>query len=671
MFWNKYCSQYNHKNPYSALYCSQCSERLAAVRCQCGSDIAAGGAVCSRCGRDAEGHKAADMGKVGGTRAEAGRYWARDVDEIATLLESSDLVQEYFAKGIEIELGTEGLLLQDGAYIGTLRPGRHDLKTLGDKLRLFQAEKHTKVVLFDAFDVTLAWKAGPYPSKDPQDVSAKVETIIRIKDPAAFFTNVMKGRSRVTREDMQALFDAPLRDVLRDAIRNATYDELRDSAEKKAAVEAALIGRVESTLRSYGVSLAVFRLLQFECPFFDEKLAKILIERRGEIATNNAVYDLDLEVRWRDQVKRAKDDVALEDAGGRVGLEGQRLGQDREIVDFTQRADHLAKRLPFLRRLLEGDNLDRMAKLTSEEDWAKFRKDVDKDQLLREHEWTMLRGELSSKEAEDTEKRKHAYAILQSTHKFDLEQLELLNERRLTESASGVSDANRAEVEKQVRHDLSLKEQAHQAELKHAREVFDDEVRKRTENLAHTKDVREMQLASIDRLKRMKQWEQDQIANREIMVVREKTAVETSSRLQIMEMETRRMQMFASSGLTQEQMLTLVASGNADVLGTIASNRNQVEAAVAAARMEEMQRRLEDAKSDKKEWQDAGRRQLEETSRTAQVVGSSKPMVIGPGGVIHGGGSGSGVAPYFCEKHQMRHDGVLCPMCKLEGGAGA
>jgi hypothetical protein len=642
MFWSRTCPQCDTKNSPSSVYCGACGARLAAIRCGCGADIPAQARVCPRCGRDAEGHEAPDMGRKGSTRPEAGTFWAREKGDVVTRLEPSDLVGT-LQKGVELELGTEALLLQDGQYIGTLKAGRHTLEGIKNKLTFWAPEKHHVLYLYDAYDLLVSLKMGPFKSSDPFDVRVSLEAVLRLEDPAAFLVNVMKGLTRYTSKDIEAYVAAPLENSLRDSLASVRYGELDRSPEARQRVEQKLVSRLEQALRNTGLSLLHFRLLRFDCPFYDEKLggkrlafAEQMEGIRLDHAQEDVLYDEALQRKFK-EVEHRMDSLGLRVVTGKVEVEEQRAeakiaeekesaALDHEAVEqgldlrsLSQRAEHSEKRVDLIKRLLQGDNLARMAQLTSEVEWERFRQSADRERLLRDAEWDRIKAEIGAQQATEEMKRRQAQAVLEAMQRAELDEMMLLQQYRLraleAEKDGAVGGLLRKNEAEQLDHEIGQKRKVLGAELQKAQLLFEQELEQRrriaelseaiqrgtwTNQLEKAKAAMELEQAREDMEVRRAQWAKDQEAQREILVRRETAAIDLKARVDLleaesrarrllMEEETRRktavlqaMNELIRSGATPDQLVAAASEGNATVLLKLAESLHVGEGTLQA-----------------------------------------------------------------------------------------
>lgn len=642
MFWSKNCPQCDTKNGAANLYCTACGARLATIRCGCGADIPAQARVCPRCGRDAEGHETPDMGRKGSTRPEAGTFWAREMGDVATRLEPSDLAG-IFQKGVELELGTEALLLQDGQYIGTLKPGRHTLQGIKDKLKFWVPEKHHVLYLFDAYDVLASLKMGPFKSSDPFDVRVSLEAVLRLEDPAAFLVNVMKGLTRYTSKDIEAYVAAPLENGLRDSLASIRYGELDRSHDARQRVEEKLVSRLEQALRNTGLSLLHFRLLRFDCPFYDEKLggkrsafAEQMEGIRLDHAQEDILYDEALRRKFK-EVEHRMDTLGLRVATGKVEVDEQRaeakiteekdgaaldhdaVEQGLDLRGLGQRADHSEKRVDLFKRLLQGDNLARMAQLTSEVEWERFRHSADREKLLRDTEWDRIKAEIGAQQATEELKRRQAQAVLEAMQNSELEELMLIQQYRLraleAEKDGSVGGLLRKNESDQLAHEIGQKRKVLDAELQKSQQLFDQELGQRqkiealneaikrgewTNQMEKAKATLELKNLNLEIENRNEQWAEDQKAQRAIFLKRETSAIdlkdrvglmeaETHSKRVLMEEETQRktamlqaMNDLVRSGATPDQLVAAASEGNATVLLKLAESLHMEGGALQA-----------------------------------------------------------------------------------------
>jgi ribosomal protein L40E len=762
----KVCPQCDARNDASAIYCKECSARVGPILCECGATVPASAKFCKKCRRDGSGQEAPSTVEVKGwQKADGSVSWPREEDAIVQRQEAAELLG-ILKKGLIIEEGTVALLMQDGAYIGSLGPGRHLVESLKGKLSpKCQFEKRTTYYLYDPYDLLASWKAGPFTSKGFNKWSCGIECVVRLEDPSPFLHNVMKGKPQFKQEDLEAFVEAPVQDALQAVIAGLDDDEIArfDGLSK---IEAVLLERLQKALRDSGFIVKNFRLLRLTSPFLDQQTEKKVTytqrisdkrldfdhkigekkldneqgltekgvdydhrvaERKLDSGYGDAFYDLDLADRFKgvrhlgddNAVRREEQAAKLEGVKGDLdaGLKYQevvqegalgkaRLDKSFDLESLKVAADLAQQRLPALDFLLKGQNLDKMARLRTDDEWEAFRQEVDKGRAIRDDEWQRLRSALAARQVEEGLKRDHAQSILREMQRAELDELEVVNKYRQRaiemEKDGTLSEKVRDEETKQLRHELEQ------------RQKVEDDTRKRreaefTQSLSEQERMAELQrqkqLGQLDPMKALKeieQWEEDKEFERaerrkdmESDRERQRVLLDSKVRIDTMEAETastvRRQQsadatrleearikaslplQLAQLGLSPLQIVGLMSNSDPSVLAKLAETAAGQDAQPKILEMyERMLKQQGDSKEELKSamqgHQASDDEKFRQVIQTQQVMANAGAQRQSPPVTVVQNVD-SQPAFGWCEKHCLRFNAARgCPACASDQG---
>jgi len=458
-----------------------------------------------------------EMARRGPHRKDAGIRWVRNDHQVAARITPSDL-KGLLRSGLEIQPGTRALLFIGGRYIGTLAPGLHTIESLTKKLK-FTTEGEPVAIVIDDGELGLEFELDQLHSADHHEARLFAQASLRLAEPEVFLANLMRDGSVYSVADLADFLAEEIRVSLRDLVAGHNSEELH-RGRVGAEIEMELLSSWKTTLDRTGFVLNRFRVLRFEFPGL-EKAEEVRsdtgdgltvkgAEREGREAYFEAeMADFDLETMMFDRRENAVETR-------------RRLEIRHELDKTTIEADRLEKRQPVFERLLKGGVLEKMAMLKSEEDWRRFRLQVDRDQLLDDAAWEMLRKDTKA-EAEQEEVKRHQILLrLKAMAAADLDELKLTRAYQLKIlEMEGDKDVIAQQLEQEK---LQL-----DAQLRNRRMVFDEDMEERDRELElglkSRKSEAELDIWQIERMETIRQMGKDRKASRELEVkVREAEA---------------------------------------------------------------------------------------------------------------------------------------------------
>lgn len=308
-----------------------------------------------------------------------GNRWQRGADDFAVRVEVEDL-KGLFRKELTVEHGTKALFFSGGTFGGTLGPGTYTLDDVFGHLGELENKGQASAVLVDAGDVAIGFRVGPIYTKDPLGIQVRGEVVLKVAEPIAFFTNVMKARTTYQVVELKDLLDDELTEALSAMLAERSVEELSTRLELRNELEMRLANHLRTTLGRIGLDLIQLRGLAW----IHEKIDRVR-NLREECFLLVSESEANLDRR-----KRLFDVYTAEEI--------------QEVAELTRKAQihrDKAKVWADLRRAANDDKLD---EVRSAEDLAREIQAVDKQKLLREDEWSDLTSQLKfgaeSKEAE-------------------------------------------------------------------------------------------------------------------------------------------------------------------------------------------------------------------------------------------------------------------------------
>ncbi len=366
---------------------------------RCGNRIDPGQKFCTKCGRKLavsgreeplETKDGAKMAPEGASQAGArGRRWAREPDDLGVRIDLWQ-IDGWLKKPLEVDAGTKAILIGDGTIVDVVGPGRYELKRFGSFDRM-------SAVLVDAGDAALRVSVSGLFTSDGLEVAVRCELVVQIADPTLFYTDFMKGRVLVTREDLVDEYLAETTNALDGIVGAAKFDDLTASRTVKDDYELQLDAHMRESLRRIGVGIVQTRSMEFVQP----------------------------------EMQRIKEQRS-----------------DNKLTDVH--ADVLVERARVREKLLAADNLERIAEMRSEADLEKARREIDSTNALDELEWQKMLDVARADEEDRRLTQEHVRRLLEQEREQELKLAGARGEQVLVEINLAIDEA-RAESEIRIR----------------------------------------------------------------------------------------------------------------------------------------------------------------------------------------------------------------------------
>jgi len=500
--------------------------------------------------------KRPDVDPRASRRSDAGIRWVRREQEIATRIVPGDL-QGLLRRGLEVQPGTRALLFAGGRYVGTLPPGRHRLEGLRERLRIGDEGEASAIVVDDG-ELGLELRVGELAAADHHQAILHAQASIRLADPELFIANLFRDRGRFTTAELSEFLGGEVRETLRELVARYPAEELH-GGRARSELEMELLSRWKASFERSGFVLQRFRVLEFELPGL-EAAAEVRAEAADALRldgvkreTREAFFDEELRgFRLDTEMLRRRGEEEGERATVELDLELRRLRRD---------LDRLERRNPLLKRLQQESLLEKMGTLKSDEEWRRFRLQVDRERLIEDDEWAELRGETAEADARRQ--------ILVERAQGDLEELKLKQgyQHKLFEMRGDneVIDQELRRERLRLDHELESRRRVAEAEC------------------AELAGVRALQLETIEQLERIRQRDRDQEAARELQT--EASQAELERKRLAQEKET-------FTAMNPEQILAIAVARHPERSGEIAEAFRAVRAGEADARERALYERL-------------------------------------------------------------------------------
>ena len=416
----------------NANFCYACGNALTSrVACpQCGREVRPGN-FCPKCGAVLKAAtKAPDF---------ADGVWQRGENDFAVRVPS-----HYFGSprgpSIEIRHGSRALFFENGQLVNEAQSGRFPMGERELIGQLLKKGRKLSAILVDAGDTQLDFVFGNIRTRDRLRVDVAMTIVVRMEAPNRFFVNVIKEREVFKIHDLRQLLFAEMRNALQEAAVQFDLDDLSASLTTKTELASRMEVHLRQTLGSTGLGFEQVRTVSVTQATIDaadhqrasdEAAARAIeTETLGRISRSNAemaAVSADRNLRSR-QLDADREAVNLETKEKEVRLyrkaEGYRKAIDERMLD----AGHLEKRLTVLKRIRELA----VEKIKTDEDFRKFRLEVDRDNALDEAEWQAFRDELTWQGEDRLRDRRFLTTKIDLQQQHDIDLLRVVNRADLS-----------------------------------------------------------------------------------------------------------------------------------------------------------------------------------------------------------------------------------------------
>lgn len=575
-----------------------------------------------------------------------GNRWQRDPDDFAVRIEVDDL-KGLFRKELTVDQGTQALFFSGGAFAGTLGAGTYDLGNVFGHLGALENKGKAAAVVAEAGDVSIRFRVGPVYTSDPLGLEVSGEAVLRLAEPIAFYTNLMKGRAAYRVSELQETLSDELDEALSALLADRSATELSTKIELRSDLETRLANHLRTTFGRFGLELVQLRGIDW----FHEKRDEILQSRE---TCYLLVSEADAKLEQR---KRLFDVYSADEL--------------QEIAELTRKAQLYSDKAKVWREVRRATNDNKLDEVRSAEDLAREIQAIDRNRVLREDEWRDLTSQLSYGAEATEEQRRFVVAKARAEQRSALELAELAARKGvLAEEVELAALHGRKSVAEELARETERAAQRR-------REALEDQLAQRKIEL----DSAESQLETArlrGEVKRLEQqlWKEGVAARQDALetMKRRKLALslekhERELELKIREAraqaeveasradnEAKKLSIFA--GMTEEQILATQAGASPEIARAF-----QTKFGASSEMHERLLREVKEA-SDKAmaNVQNVTARALDNQRDVGVAAGSAPHVVMAPvAGAVTGPSSGAA---------GESADFVLCTQCKARVRAG-
>lgn len=559
----------------SGNFCGQCGQPVSGrITCpHCGEDVPAA-RFCGKCGK-----------KMHDPAAAAATSWDRGEEVFAVRLPETKVHDA--ESGFEVRHGSKALFFENGRLVDIAESRRYTRGD--SFLRsLFAKKRRLSAVLVDGGDVVLPFAVPEVMTGDNIEIGVQLDVVLRLDDHNAFYVNVMKDRDELTTRDLRAMLFPEVKNSVQEAIADFVHAQLSPSRAAKEEVASRLEHHLRTTFGRIGLDFGQVRAIEFSQDTLDKTAKKgsvseatardIEADARGNFRVERARQDADrlgrevekgrLDSRREDlEVRKEEQGIELDESRveGEHRLAGKKQGHGQDLADREADKDYkhdrlrqkkddllgqqqikndyslehqardnsfllqkdnagaefLEKRLEVYRRLKKTD----ISKIKTDEDFRKFRLEVDRDQVLDDAEWEEFREELVWKKQDRQQQRAFLVKKVELQERFDLARLKIIHnsdlsitvkEQKLRQAEMDWDREKRELAHKQERewNELAHEQKVGRSKFDHAEETIrsgvslaQDIEQKQAEHEATVNELREMAEKNLDVQKRIKELE--------------------------------------------------------------------------------------------------------------------------------------------------------------------
>lgn len=391
------CSNCGTENSRDAHSCIKCGKPLprGEIRCgACGTENPGDAEYCMECGQPLAQSAAPFISQD---------RWAASEQDFAIRVDVDDL-EGRLKKGINVEAGTNAMLLENGANLGLVPPGSYVLTSFMQRFGdLFRSglPKRLTILLAKVTPTDIDFVLDGLFTKDPLRIGVSIKLQTEVSEPAKFLINVLKGRERYSVEALKQYLFPEVAGIVDAWVRTHTVEELADDLSLKAKLELAIEETLRKTFAQSGL-----RFLQVRA-----------------VALNLEVLD---------KVKGIKNDYALLVSEGEALAAGRRrVVEVQHELDLVSLAKETAKteieerKVELYARMRTAANTDKMNEIRSENDFKAFIQENDRRDLLEDKEKKELLRAWAEESQDHELARRHLLAKLELNQKYELRMAEL------------------------------------------------------------------------------------------------------------------------------------------------------------------------------------------------------------------------------------------------------
>lgn len=436
------CPQCGKPVSRQARFCGSCGAALSGGTIVCGVCAAENNAnanFCRECGRPLAQSASPEVQR---------HHWARRDEDFAVRIEANDLPGT-LQRGLVIEPGTNAILIEHGVNRGMVPPGKYVLENAGQKLWDWLTNgipERATALLVDVTPTELLFNLGGRFTSDPLPIGVTVRVQVAVDEPAKFLINLLKGRERLSKDDLRQYLYPEVVQVVDRWLRQHTLQDLAEDAGQHEKLELTLEEALKTTFGQTGLRFLQIRAVELNLEPYDKvkgirgKYALWTMETTAELEGRKGALSLSAEARRVEedeqdrqrteeadrQERREREGAARDERQAKEAVDRKaRYAELQHQVDLLALADETRKvqmqedRVQLYQRMRQAVSSDKMNDVRTEADFDRFLDEIDHEKLLREKERQDLER-VWKEEGEDHDRaRAHLLAKLDIEQQFE------------------------------------------------------------------------------------------------------------------------------------------------------------------------------------------------------------------------------------------------------------
>ena len=412
-----------------------------------------------------------------------GHRWAKGPNDFAVRIEADDL-PGMLRRGLIVEPGTNALIVDRGEVQGTVPPGAYTLEKAGAKawdwLTTGISDQAT-ALLVDVTPTDLDFHLGGRFTADPLPIGVTIRLRASVKEPGRFLLHVLKGRERMSLNELREYLYPEVIQVTDEWLRRHTLETLVNEPKKRDELELAIEDALDRVFKQSGLTFDHIRTVELNLEPYDEikgiRGEKQLLIYRSEAELGLEATQTEIEIKRKQaqlETKHRFDDIQHE-----FDLQA--------LVEKTRQVEQEERKIELYARMRDATLSNRMDQVRTDREFEAFLNQIDTEKLLEEKERKDLLKTWAEEEEDHDRARAHLLAKLDVEQDF---------ERRLI-ALRLQSDLDMKQLESEM--DLLRTRADKQEEIEYARWSF--ELKKRREQMAIDKEtkVQELEIADMER----------------------------------------------------------------------------------------------------------------------------------------------------------------------------
>ena len=367
-------------------------------------------------------------------------------------------MQGLLNKTVVVEEGQTALLYLGGRHDLTLGPGKHAIGNI-----LSSRTRDATVVLLQTSDLPLEVSVSRLHTSDPLPISLDFRLVLKIEEPARFWSNLVSGAGSYDTGNLTAAMYALVEEGCEAFVGSRSVRQLGGHQDTSRELGLALASHLEQPLSRFGLRLISSLAASIRCEAWDE-------------------------------ITQARLEYFVAAAEEQAGLEGRKrlfdVYQESELQAMaveTAEVIGVEKRVSLWGRLRQALLSNAKGEIQSQSDLKDLVREADKDRLVKEDEHQTLQRTVAEAGEDHEKARDFLLRRVEVEGEYELQKLDLghrfgLSRERLALEVAAARQEMEGKWELELRRlDLEIEQQRRWAEYRRDQEAADQESAGRTQ----------------------------------------------------------------------------------------------------------------------------------------------------------------------------------------------